>query len=64
MDLQIRPGEAGDLNRLVEIYNYYVTETHITFDTDAFTVGAVRSGSPNSQKQAPIDWFEKDVSAS
>jgi phosphinothricin acetyltransferase len=40
MDLQIRPGEAGDLNRLVEIYNYYVTETHITFDTDAFAVGA------------------------
>ena len=40
MDLQIRPGEAGDLNRLVEIYNYYVTETHITFDTEAFAVGA------------------------
>jgi phosphinothricin acetyltransferase len=40
MDLQIRPGEAGDLNRLVEIYNYYVTETHTTFDTDAFAVGA------------------------
>jgi len=39
-DLQIRPGEAGDLNRLVEIYNYYVTETHTTFDTDAFAVGA------------------------
>ena len=40
MDLQIRPGEAGDLNRLVEIYNYYVTETHITFDTEAFAVAA------------------------
>ncbi len=40
MDLQIRPGEAGDLNRLVDIYNYYVTETHITFDTEAFAVGA------------------------
>jgi len=40
MDLQIRPGEAGDLNRLVEIYNHYVTDTHITFDTDAFAVGA------------------------
>jgi phosphinothricin acetyltransferase len=39
-DLQIRPGEAGDLNRLVEIYNHYVTETHVTFDTEAFAVGA------------------------
>jgi phosphinothricin acetyltransferase len=40
MDLQIRPGESGDLNRLVEIYNYYVTETHVTFDTEAFVVGS------------------------
>jgi phosphinothricin acetyltransferase len=40
MGLQIRPGESGDLNRLVEIYNYYVTETHVTFDTEAFVVAA------------------------
>jgi len=40
MDFQIRPGESGDLNRLVEIYNHYVTETHFTFDTEAFAVGA------------------------
>ncbi len=35
----IRPGESGDLARLVEIYNYYITETHFTFDTDPFAVG-------------------------
>ncbi len=35
----IRPGESGDLARLVEIYNYYIAETHFTFDTDPFAVG-------------------------
>ena len=35
----IRPGESGDLARLVEIYNYYVTETHFTFDMEPFVVG-------------------------
>ncbi len=40
MDLQIRLGESRDLNRLVEIYNYYVTDTHVTFDTETFAVGA------------------------
>ena len=37
---QIRQGEPRDLNRLVEIYNHYVSETHITFDTEPFAVGA------------------------
>jgi len=40
MDHQIRCGESRDLNRLVEIYNHYITETHVTFDTEAFAVGA------------------------
>jgi len=35
----IRPGESGDLARLVEIYNYYITETHFTFDMEPFAVG-------------------------
>jgi len=35
----IRPAETGDLNRLVEIYNHYITETHTTFDTEPFAVG-------------------------
>ena len=37
---QIRPGEAGDLHSLVEIYNHYVTTTHVTFDVEPFAVGA------------------------
>ena len=36
---RIRPAETGDLNRLVEIYNHYITETHVTFDTIPFAVG-------------------------
>ena len=39
-DVLIRAAEAGDLNALVEIYNHYVTETHITFDVEPFAVGA------------------------
>jgi phosphinothricin acetyltransferase len=40
MSATIRQAEAKDLNRLVEIYNHYVTETHATFDTVPFAVGA------------------------
>ncbi len=40
MSLNIRQAEPRDLNRLVEIYNHYVTETHVTFDTEPFAVGA------------------------
>ena len=36
---RIRPAETGDLNQLVEIYNHYITETHVTFDTKSFAVG-------------------------
>lgn len=38
MPVDIRYAESGDLNRLVEIYNHYVVETHITFDTEPFAV--------------------------
>jgi len=37
-DLQIRPAADGDLEQLIAIYNHYVTNTHITFDTEAFSV--------------------------
>jgi phosphinothricin acetyltransferase len=40
MSIAIRAAEAGDLNRLVQIYNHYVTETHVTFDVEPFAVGA------------------------
>lgn len=38
MSFHIRPAVSDDLNRLVEIYNHYVTDTHITFDTEPFAV--------------------------
>lgn len=38
-DLTIRPALRSDLPRLTEIYNYYVTNTHITFDLTPFTSG-------------------------
>lgn len=40
MPIVLRAGEARDLNRLVQIYNHYVTETHVTFDVEPFAVGA------------------------
>ncbi|MEV5953705.1 N-acetyltransferase family protein [Streptomyces sp. NPDC051987] len=36
-EVQVRPGVEGDLEALTEIYNHYVRETPITFDTVTFT---------------------------
>jgi phosphinothricin acetyltransferase len=33
----IRPGLLADLSQITEIHNYYVQNTHITFDTRPFT---------------------------
>ena len=38
-EIGIRQAEPRDLSRLVAIYNHYVVETHITFDTEPFAVG-------------------------
>ena len=38
MVAEIRFAESADLNRLVEIYNHYVINTHVTFDTEPFAV--------------------------
>ena len=38
MVAEIRFAESADLNRLVEIYNHYVVNTHVTFDTEPFAV--------------------------
>jgi len=35
---RIRKAEQEDLLGLVRIYNHYVTSTHVTFDTQVFTV--------------------------
>ncbi|MFF9018466.1 GNAT family N-acetyltransferase [Streptomyces sp. NPDC014870] len=36
-EVQVRPGTEGDLAALTELYNHYVRETSITFDTEPFT---------------------------
>ena len=36
----IRAAESDDLSQLVDIYNHYVNETHVTFDTEPFQVAA------------------------
>ncbi|MGW0766611.1 N-acetyltransferase family protein [Streptomyces sp. NPDC002676] len=36
-EVQVRPGVEGDLDALTELYNHYVRETPITFDTAIFT---------------------------
>ncbi|MFI6339151.1 GNAT family N-acetyltransferase [Streptomyces sp. NPDC050535] len=36
-EVQVRPGKEADLDALTAIYNHYVRETPITFDTAVFT---------------------------
>jgi phosphinothricin acetyltransferase len=36
-DVQVRAGTAADLGGLTELYNHYIRETPITFDTEPFT---------------------------
>ena len=36
-EVQVRAGLEADLGRLTDIYNHYIHETAITFDTIAFT---------------------------
>ena len=37
-EIRIRPAERGDLPRITQIYNYYVLNTPVTFDVEAYTV--------------------------
>ncbi len=39
-DVKIRNARSGDLPRLLEIYNHYIEQTHITFDTEPSTLEA------------------------
>src|SRR5258708_4837345 len=38
-EIRIRRAEEADLSALLEIYNYYVLNTHITFDVEPRTIG-------------------------
>ena len=37
-ETRIRAAARGDLARITEIYNYYVLNTPVTFDVEAYTV--------------------------
>ncbi|WP_030250203.1 MULTISPECIES: GNAT family N-acetyltransferase [unclassified Streptomyces] len=41
-EVQVRPGVESDLTDLTALYNHYVRETAITFDTEIFTPEARR----------------------
>ena len=45
--MTIREARIDDLGAIVDIYNHYVAETHVTFDTEPFT--------PASR----LTWFEQ-----
>ncbi|POX41512.1 GNAT family N-acetyltransferase [Streptomyces sp. Ru73] len=36
-EVQVRPGTEADLTALTDLYNHYIRETAITFDTEPFT---------------------------
>ncbi len=38
MEISIQQGSIEDLRRLTEIYNHYITHSHVTFDTDVFSL--------------------------
>lgn len=38
--MTIRDATIDDLGAIVDIYNHYITETHVTFDTQPFTQAA------------------------
>ena len=37
-EMRMRTAERGDLARITEIYNYYVLNTPVTFDVEAYTL--------------------------
>ncbi|MGW1866465.1 N-acetyltransferase family protein [Streptomyces mauvecolor] len=37
-EVQVRPGVEADLEALTDLYNHFIRETAITFDTAAFTI--------------------------
>lgn len=49
----IREGRSEDLPRLLEIYNYYVEHTHITFDTNSVSLDERKAWFEDFSNQGP-----------
>jgi L-amino acid N-acyltransferase YncA len=54
-DLQLRRATAGDAERIAEIYNWYVANTVVTFETE--TVSAHQMAERITDKLALFDWI-------
>ncbi|MGP3983763.1 GNAT family N-acetyltransferase [Streptomyces sp. KR80] len=52
-DVQVRPGEEDDLQALTDLYNHYVRQTPITFDTVPFTPEQRRPWLDSHPKDGP-----------
>ncbi|MFP8943632.1 GNAT family N-acetyltransferase [Streptomyces fenghuangensis] len=52
-EVQVRAGEEGDLPDLTDIYNHYVRETPVTFDTEPLTAEARRPWLLSHPKDGP-----------
>lgn len=52
-EVQVRAGEEGDLPVLTDIYNHYVRETPVTFDTEPLTPEARRPWLLSHPKDGP-----------
>lgn len=51
-EVQVRPGVEEDLKPLTDLYNHYVRETPITFDTEPFTRRSADRGCSPTLKTA------------
>lgn len=51
-EVQVRPGVEADLDTLTDLYNHYVRETSITFDTAIFTRRSAALGCSPTLKTA------------
>ena len=62
--LRIRPALPEDLGDLVRIYNHYVSNTHITFDTEPFTTEERRSWLEGFARAGPYRLLVAEVESS
>lgn len=60
-DQEIRTAREGDLPALVHIYNHYVANTHVTFDTEVFTPESRREWFDAFTESGPYRLFVAEV---
>lgn len=58
---RIRSAVEGDLTALVRIYNHYVTGSHVTFDTEPFSVDERRSWFESFSPSGPHRLFVAEL---